>query len=601
MIGSLRFVLGALTAFASVLAIIVVAQTDPATEKSRAATAAPGGPVFSADERIYVGSDACAKCHETEHGAWRKALHVQMTKPVAEALVLGDFSPGMRLEKYGRAYKMTSRDGRRYVSVAHKGGAPEEHAVDYTLGARRFQGYLSKLPDGRIYVLPVFWHVESRRWLDWKEITPVPDGDHDLRQIWNVTCFNCHATNLVKNFDAATKRYETTWTEMGIGCEACHGPGRAHVALMKSWEANPASRPTYDHSAKNRQLGRLLKVFSPRSADRRQVFDACSYCHGNKNNLFVGFAPGDRYDDYALPFLISQPIPDNDPQGDYWPDGRPNRFNRPQALTLSGCFAKSDITCTSCHVGHGSKNDHALKVPMARSDLLCTQCHTQVPGPESRVPEEVPSPGSRVPNSSPPARDPGPGTRDFSAHTHHRAESIGSRCIECHMSDVNWRLLNRRRDHTFAAPVPELTARYGVPNACTTCHDNRSPEWALAVMDQWYGDGERRQAAVRVADTMYRAGANDLSALPDLARLLVDRRQGMAIRASAAEFIGRLIVRTLVVPSYLPPRSSGESQATLPGTDVRLKPGRVRLKPDTTSGVGPSGMRPSGVGPSGMR
>ena len=90
---------------------------------------------------------------------------------------------------------------------------------------KRYQGYLSKLADGRIYVLPAFWHIESKRWIDWKEITPIPDGAHDLRQIWNTNCFNCHATNLAQGFDVATRRYETTWTEMGIGCEACHGPG----------------------------------------------------------------------------------------------------------------------------------------------------------------------------------------------------------------------------------------------------------------------------------------------------------------------------------------------------------------------------------------
>ena len=66
-----------------------------------------------------------------------------------------------------------------------------------------------------------------------------------------------------------------------------------------------------------------LQIFLPPKADARQNFDACGYCHGNKNNVFFGFTPGKRYEDYALPFLISQPIPENDPQGDFWPDGRP--------------------------------------------------------------------------------------------------------------------------------------------------------------------------------------------------------------------------------------------------------------------------------------
>jgi tetratricopeptide (TPR) repeat protein len=112
------------------------------------------------------------------------------------------------------------------------------------------------------------------------------------------------------------------------------------------------------------------------------------------------------------------------------------------------------------------------------------------------------------------------------------------------MSDVNWRLLIRRRDHTFQPPVPETTVAFGVPNACTTCHDDRTPEWAARQMDQWWGDGERRAASARLADTMYRAGSGDASVLPDLARLAVDRSQGVLIRASAVEFMEQLALGT---------------------------------------------------------
>ena len=239
-------------------------------------------------------------------------------------------------------------------------------------------------------MLPVFWHNESKRWVDWKEITPIPDDpSHDLRQIWNVTCVNCHATNLVKNYDPATNTYATAWTEMGIGCEACHGPGHPHIELMDQWQRSPESKPKYDKSPSNPELGRILRIFAPKSAPARQIFDACGYCHGNKNNKFFGFKPGERYEDYALPFLMSEPIPGNDPQGEFWPDGRPSRFNRPQALTLTGCFRKGQATCTSCHRMHGS-NDHLLKVPVEapggghtkESDLLCTQCHSVGPPPD---------------------------------------------------------------------------------------------------------------------------------------------------------------------------------------------------------------------------
>jgi predicted CXXCH cytochrome family protein len=505
-----RLILLALTAFGA--AIAVRAADGPAKPL----------PVRQADiAKDFVGSDSCRRCHEAEHDQWARSLHVRMTKPAANALIVGDFNR-VSFAAHGRAYRMdVVRDGRRTISVSHGGRPPETFDVHYTLGAKRFQGYLTTLPDGRLYVLPVFWHVAQRRWVDWKEITPVPDGDHDLRQIWNVTCFNCHATNLDANFDVASKTYRTTWTEMGLACEACHGPGRPHIALMEEWEAR--GKPAQDAPA---------AIFAPRRATPRQVFDMCAYCHGNKNNVFLGFLPGERMEEYALPFLVSEPMPADDPQGDFWPDGRPSRFNRPQALTLSGCFIKGNATCTNCHVAHGSRQEHSLKVAIADSDRLCTQCHTSLTAPAQ-----------------------------VERHTHHPAASRGSRCIDCHMSDVNWRLLIRRRDHTFAPPVPEMTAAYGVPNGCTTCHDDRPPEWASAALDRWYGNRARRAAAMRVADTFYLAGAGDPDSLPGLASLAVDRSRGMLVRASAAEFIGRVYVAATGAQSAPERRSRAQTSA----------------------------------------
>lgn len=517
----------------------------------------PGGvaaPVVAVNspqgDREYTGSVACAACHEQVYDQWERSLHVQMTKPVEQARIVGDFS-GVRFAAHGRAYELGQRDGRPVMTITRGTSPPETFTIDYTLGAKRYQGYLSRLSDGRMYVLPAFWHVDSRRWIDWREITPIPDGAHDLRQIWNTNCFNCHATNIVQGFDVASKVYTSTWTEMGIGCEACHGGGRAHVEQMTIWAKLPGRRPAFDTSDRNRDLSGLLKTFTPRAAAARATFDTCAYCHGNKQNVFTGFQAGDTYEDYALPFLISAPIPDNDLQGEFWADGRPNRFNRPQALTLSGCFKAGAATCTSCHAAHGTSLPFSLKVDVTQGrngDLLCVQCHRDPIGPRpalsadaalvaaARRPTPPPTAG---PPTEPARATPWPDAA-VTAHTFHRAESEGSRCISCHMSDVNWRLLTRRRDHTFQSPVPETTAAFGTPNACTTCHDDRSPEWAARQMDAWWGDGARRKASAALADTMYRAGSGDAAVLPELARLAVDRTQGLLVRASAVEFMQQL-------------------------------------------------------------
>jgi predicted CXXCH cytochrome family protein len=498
----------------------------------------------------YAGSASCQRCHEASYKQWESSLHLRMTKPIAEATVVADFSDGTRFADHGRSYEFGRKDGRPFVKIGFADRQPQTFPVDYTLGFKRYQGYLSKLPDGRMYVLPAFWHVETKRWLDWKELAPVPDGAHDLRQIWNVNCFNCHATNLSQGFNIATKKYETTWTEMGIGCEGCHGPGREHIALMDAWKKDPTAKPPFD-----------IKVFSPRRGTPRETFDTCAYCHGNKTNVFTGFRAGSRYEDFALPFLVSAPIPENDLQGEFWPDGRPNRFNRPQAVMQSGCFESGQLTCTNCHVSHGSPNPFSLKVNIddgRAGDELCTQCHTSRQSPV------------------------GSHQFDSKIHTFHEPSSPGSRCINCHMSDVNWRLLIRRRDHTYKPPVPELTASYGIPNACTTCHDERSPEWAAKQMDAWWGDSARRKTAVSVADVMYRAGSRDRTVAPALASLAVDRSQSAFIRASAAEYLSDFMLETTGGPlaSDAAAVQSQTSYATSGNTSTT--PARKRLAIEIT-------------------
>ena len=538
----------------------------------------------------FLGSPACERCHQDDYAQWQRSLHIRMTKPIAEAAVVGDFTPGGTFSDHGRSYEFGRKDGKPWVKVTAGGTPAQIYAVDYALGFKRYQGYLSTLPDGRIYVLPVFWHLASRRWVDWKETTPVPDGAHDFKQIWNVNCFNCHGTNLAQGYQPATKTYKSSWTEMGIGCEACHGPGRAHVALMEAWEKDPSLKAGLDLGKANPTRSEILKTFAVRGAPSRQVFDTCAYCHGNKRNVFVGFTGGGRYDDFAVPFLLSEPLPEFDTQGEFWPDGRPIRFNRPQALMQSGCFQAGAVACINCHVAHGSRNDFSLKlnINQGRSgDLLCTQCHqeqgagdrgqgtggpqaAQSPGlvragsPESpgstevsaAAPASPPAAGQQALSPDPRPRDPAvrivsrspdadgsarPWTnQQIERHTFHPAASPGSRCINCHMSDVNWRLLIRRRDHTFRPPVPEVTATHGIPNACTTCHDDKPPEWAAAQMDGWWGDAARRREVVDTADTFYRAGAGDTSVAPQLAAIAIDRRRSAFLRASAADYLARM-------------------------------------------------------------
>src|SRR5688572_13271218 len=157
-----------------------------------AAATASATPAPTSSE--YLGSASCGRCHVPEHKVWQNSLHIKMTKPIAEAEIAGDFRDGTKFADHDRAYTFGTKNGKPFITVAFGTAQPETFTIDYTLGAKRYQGYLSTLPDGRIYVLPIFWHITASRWIDWKELTPIPDGAHDIRQIWNANCFNCHAT-----------------------------------------------------------------------------------------------------------------------------------------------------------------------------------------------------------------------------------------------------------------------------------------------------------------------------------------------------------------------------------------------------------------------
>lgn len=96
---------------------------------------------------------ACARCHQEDYDRWEQSPHIRMTKPVADATVLGDFSEGARLAAHDRRFEFGRANGRPFMQVAFGTSAPETFSVDYTLGFKRFQGYLSMQPDGRMYVL----------------------------------------------------------------------------------------------------------------------------------------------------------------------------------------------------------------------------------------------------------------------------------------------------------------------------------------------------------------------------------------------------------------------------------------------------------------
>jgi predicted CXXCH cytochrome family protein len=438
----------------------------------------------------YVGAAACGKCHADVFNKWSQARHSKMIQAATPASVEGDFSRS-HVKLRGEDYILRVRGGSYYITESYLTGKPVEHRVDYTLGSRRIQHYLTTLPDGRIVVLPPSWDVLRKQWFHNFDIgDPDESGEVEV-QLWNKQCFSCHVSQEEKNFNTEKTEYKTAWLNFGTNCERCHGPGSEHVAH-------------YSAAAPPRGAARDIVVQTRLDAARNSM--VCAQCHSFRDIFVQGYAAGDDYYNYFLPILeYDQPM-DKDPA--YWPDGRTRRFsNDAFGLWESQCFLKGGASCVTCHV---DAHDTGIeKNPQLRPDanILCTRCHEEI-------------------------------GKSVAAHTRHAERSAGSSCVECHMPRTVLSIKAEIRDHSMSIPVPENTIRHGIPNACNNCHRDRDAAWALKQMTSWY-DSRPRERMIRRADAFAQARKGDPASAAVLQEIAADASESPLIRANAVGYLSR--------------------------------------------------------------
>ena len=378
-----------------------------------------------AQAAVYTGAAACAKCHAEIHAKWSQSRHSKMVQPATKTSVKGDFTLG-KLQLRGAPYALRERDGVYYITESTLTGKPQEHRVDYTLGNRRIQHYLTTLPTGRVIVLAPSWDVLRKQWFHNFDIADPDETSEVLVQVWNKNCFSCHVSRQQKGYDAAKNQYQTPWQDFGTNCERCHGPGSDHIAHYSA--PVPPKGPARDIVLQTRLDGTRNSM-------------VCAQCHSFRDIYALGYAAGDNYYDYFLPILESTQPVDKDPA--YWPDGRTRRFsNDAFGLWQSECYLKGNLACTACHTA--AHETEIERNPQLRPDAnaLCTRCHQAL-------------------------------AKSLTAHTHHAEASRGSSCVECHMPRTVQSIKAEIRDHSMSVPVPENTIRHGIPNACNLCHKDQ--------------------------------------------------------------------------------------------------------------------------------
>lgn len=425
---------------------------------SEAPTASPDAQLDAqAGAAIFVGSESCAICHAPEATEWKGSQHALAMRHATPETVLGDFDDA-KFRHFDVTSTFFRRDGKYFVRTDGPDGQLADFEVKYTFGLDPLQQYLVELPRGHLQALTMAWDARPRseggqRWfhlipderIDWK------DELHWTRraQNWNYMCADCHSTNLQKGYDAKSDSYATTWSEIHVGCEACHGPGSRHVAWMK--EGGRAGHSGFAAKLDERRgvswTMDVAKSHAIRSTPRTssREIEVCAQCHSRRTQIADDYHAGAAFLDHYLPALPNAPL--------YWADGQQRDEVYIHASFLQSKMNAAGVTCSDCHEPHSAK----LRF---EGNALCAQCHVAA-------------------------------RYDTPAHHFHAQGSPGAECANCHMPETTYMGIDPRRDHGFRIPHPERTAIDGSPSACTNCHVKQDAAWAAAALDRWLPNRKR--------------------------------------------------------------------------------------------------------------
>ena len=473
----------------------------------------------------YVGRDSCVDCHQNEAALFHGSDHDLAMDLATEETVLANFDD-QTLDHYGIESRMF-RDGDRFmINTEGPDGTMQDFEVKYVFGVRPLQQYMveidrpeNALPNeiGKVQVLRVSWDTSRKSWFYLKP----PDVDEKLEpndplhwtgitQNWNASCAVCHSTNLQKNFSPLANEYHTTFSEIDVSCEACHGPGSYHVEL--------ANRKSLFWD-RNHGYG-LAKL---KTESNRPQIETCAPCHSRRSVVSDGFQPGCNFDDYFATQVVVDPI--------YHVDGQIRDEDYVYGSFIQSKMYHNGIRCTDCHDPHSNGLKH-------EGNLLCTSCHQHSAGKYDSI-----------------------------NHHHHQPGTPGSYCVDCHMPATTYMMVDARRDHSFRVPRPELSVSLGTPNACSGCHidstklvgrESEKPlgqylDWIIAVEEgdevvaaelkrvdaamleatrKWYSDPPAIERT-KYYEQMAQGLAGGEAEIPTLVAMATDQRVPALLRASA--------------------------------------------------------------------
>ncbi|MFB3902374.1 MAG: tetratricopeptide repeat protein [Acidobacteriota bacterium] len=422
-----------------------------------------------------AGSGACRDCHQTFYHLWSTSFHGLAMQPVNSSFLKKSLSAHSEQVKIGDFYYQALISDTKGWILERGDESEKQYPIEYALGGKNVFYFLTPLDRGRLQVLPLAYHVRTRSWVNTTEsmVRHFPSGDMvdaplhwtDRLLTFNTSCYGCHVSQVSHNYDPNSDSYRTTWTEPGISCETCHGPGAEHVRLYQQVEPG--------QSVDDPQLIALSRCTVEENND------ICGSCHAKAVPITTKFSPKEQFFDHFDLATLEHP--------DFYPDGRDLGEN--YTLTswrMSACATSGRLDCIKCHTSSGRYRFRERE----KANEACLPCH------EDKV---------KTPSS----------------HTHHPADSEGSICIRCHMPMTEFALM-RRSDHSMRPPSPAATIEFKSPNACNSCHSDKTPQWADRHVRLWH-KRDYQAPLLKQARLVAAARQQDWSRLPQMLEYLASQ------------------------------------------------------------------------------
>lgn len=407
-------------------------------------------------------------------------------RPFTPVLARSELSGSTQTVAIG-AYRFTPDLDKSEISETGPDGA-RRYSIAHVLGGKNVCYFLTPVERGRLQVLPIAYDTRRREWFDTtasavRHFREHPDQALHWRErplTFNTACHSCHVSQLSLNYTPGDDTYHTSWREPGINCETCHGPGEAHAQAF-------ARQPKGQSAEK-------LQIISTRAFSPAQINAQCAGCHAKMIPLVPSVQLGvEFFDQYDL--ITYEDL-------DFYPDGRDLGENYTYTQwRSSACVKASQMDCLHCHTSSGR-----YRFDAANANQACLPCHQD-----------------KVSN---PAR-----------HTHHAIESMGSRCVSCHMPQTEFARMIRT-DHSLRPPTPAATLKYQSPNACNLCHTNQTARWADEQVRQWQ-PRDFQAPVLRRAEWIDAARKQQWNRLPEMLAYLADTNHEEILATSLVRLLAR--------------------------------------------------------------